>query len=145
MQNIVLFDEYTARILAELYEAFPVKTRLDARRLTGHSEYDEYGRVLNERGEPSRQYEIASATIEWLWESGYIRGPGFEQGGMSRAVLSPMGLAVLKAVPDSIKVQETTGERLARLVKEGAHEGAGELARSAIAAGIRFTAKAVSE
>ena len=138
MKNIELFDEYTATILAELYQAFPVKVSLNACKISGHSEYDEFGRVLNERGEPSKQFEIAKATIEWLWETGYIRAPDMQDHGISYAVLSPMGLAVLKSVPESIQIKETTGDRLAKLVKEGSFDGARDLVKSALSAGVSF-------
>ena len=60
--------------------------------------------------------------------------------GISQAVLSPMGLAVLKSVPESIQIKETTGDRLAKLVKEGSFDGARDLVKSALLASLRLAA-----
>ena len=135
MRNIELFDEYAARIFADLYQSFPVRKPLDARKLCGHAEHDEYGRIVDERGEPSKPFEIARATIAWLQDTGYIRGTDLHVWGLSQAVLSPMGLAVLKSVPSSLKVEESTGDRLTRMVREGSYEGAKDLVKSAITTG----------
>ncbi len=143
MKNIDLFDEYTARIFAQLYQAFPVKTGIDARKLCGHSETDDFGRVLDDRDEPSKPFEIAHATISWLADTGYIRGGDMHSWGMSQAVLSPLGLAVLKSVPASLKVEESTGERLSKLVRDGAYDGAKDLIKSALATGSAMIAGTV--
>lgn len=135
MKNIELFDEYAARIFVELYQSFPVKIFVDARKLCGHEEIDDFGRILDGRGEPSKPFEIAHATIAWLKDTGYVRGEDMHAWGLSQAVLSPMGLAVLKSVPSSLKVSETTGDRLAKLVRDGSYDGAKDLVKSAIAAG----------
>ncbi|MEG9883838.1 MAG: DUF6378 domain-containing protein [Hyphomicrobiales bacterium] len=126
MKNIELFDEYAARLFAELYKSFPTKTNLNACKLCGHSEIDEYGRILDERGEPSKAFDVARSTIEWLYEAGYIRGNGMGAMGLGQAVLSPMGLMVLKSVPASLKIEESVGDRLSKLVKEGTYEAARE-------------------
>lgn len=135
MKNIELFDEYTARIFADLYRSFPVKRSLDARKLSGHEDYDDFGRILNERGDPSKEFEVAYATIEWLFDTGYIRGHEPSGSGMSLAVLSPMGLAVLKSVPSSLKAGESMGDKLSKLLAEGATDSARDLVKAALAAG----------
>lgn len=142
MKNIELFDEYAARIFAHLYQSFPVKTGIDARQLCGHSEHDDFGRVVDEQGEPSKSFEIAHATIMWLQDTGYIQGGAAHRWGLQQAVLSPMGLAVLKSVPSSLKAEESTGDRLAKLVREGSYEGAKDLVKSAITTGSAMLMKA---
>lgn len=144
MKNIELFDEYTARIFADLYQAFPVKVSLNATKLCGHSDHDEFGAIVDERGNPSKSFEIAKATIEWLHETGYIRGGDMNAYGLRSAVLSPMGLTVLKSTPSSLKVEETTGDRLAKLVKEGTYEGAKDLVKSALSAGSAMAIGAIA-
>ena len=143
MKNIELFDDHTARILADLYVSFPVKRRLDARKLSGHEAHDDFGRILDERGNPSKTFEIAHATIEWLWDTGYVRGDRMDQYGLGQAVLTPIGLAVLKATPTSLTPGESTGEKLARLVREGAMDGARELVKAALVTGTAMGIGAV--
>lgn len=144
MKNIELFDEYAARIFADLYQAFPVRSNLDACKLSGHGDTDEYGRVLDERGEPSKSFEIARATIEWLRDTGYVRGGEMNVRGMSQAVLTPMGLAVLKAAPVSLKAEETTGDRLSRLVRDGSYDAAKDILKSALTSGSAMLMRAMA-
>lgn len=136
MANIDLFDEFTARALAVLYESFPRKCVLDARQLAGHLATDDYGGVLDDEGRPSLRFEIAKATIEWLTDTGYIRANGVTPWGLREAVLTPAGLVVLKASPESLKATETIGERIARFTREGSIELAREAAKAAISAGV---------
>ena len=136
MANIELFDEYTARTFASLYESFPRKKVIDAREICGHSETDEFGSVLNRAGERSKHFEVAMATIEWLIETGYIRAAEMDQYGARDAVLTSQGLMVLKASPDSLKPVEGIGDRIARLVHNGSIDAAKEAANAAIALGI---------
>lgn len=133
MKNIELFDDFTARILADLYAGFPVKRRLDARKLSGHEAHDDFGRILDERGNPSKTFEIAHATIEWLWDTGYVRGDRMDQYGLGQAVLTPT----------SLTPGESTGEKLARLVREGAMDGARELVKAALVTGTAMGIGAV--
>jgi hypothetical protein len=136
MSNIELFDEFTAAALAKLYESFPRKIGLDARILAGVDSVNEFGFIVDENGNPSMRFEIARATLEWLSETGYIRCTSTNQLGLNSAVLTPMGLSVLKATPTSIKPGETIGERLVRFAKDGSVALAKETAKSAIAAGV---------
>ncbi len=136
LMNIELFDEYVARILSHLYESFPIKVHLDARSITGHEEIDEMGQPLDERGQPSKRFDICLATIDWLVDSGYIRTDGRGQYGYDLAVLTARGLEVLKATPESVKVKISIGEKLVRLVKEGSIDMAKEAAKAAIAVGV---------
>ena len=144
-RNMELFDEYAARILADLYEAFPVKKPLNASDYCGHSEINDYGEPIDENGNPSKAFHIARATIEWLIETGYIRSDGMWQYGAKPAVLTPMGLAVLKAAPEqaseatpcqkSLAVKETTGDKLVRLIRAGSADAAKDVVRATIAGG----------
>lgn len=141
MSNIELFDEYTARILAELYEAFPRKTFLDARSICGHQNIDEFGQVLDPEGKPSAHFEVAFATIDWLAETGYIRATDIRQFGARDAVLTAQGLLVLKASPESLTPTEAIGDKITRLVKAGSMGLAKEAAKAAISTGVTMLAR----
>lgn len=135
-QNMELFDEYAAKILAELYETFPVKKTLHAGEFCGHKDINDFGQPVDENGNPSKAFDIAFSTIEWLIETGYIRSDDRWQYGARHAVLTPMGLAVLKASPESLAVKETTGDKLVRLLRAGSADAAKDIVRSAIAGGV---------
>lgn len=136
MQNIALFDGYVAAILARLFESFPVKLGLDAREISGDMAVDDFGNVVGADGRPSRRFAIALATVEWLGEAGYIRVGDRGAFGWSAVALSPAGLELLKACPESLKVKESIGERIVRFVREGSLELAREAAKAALAAGV---------
>ena len=134
-RNIELFDEYAARILSRLYERFPVKCGLDAREITGHTDADDFGAIVAPDGRASKEAEIAYATIEWLAETGYLRADDAHPPyGYRSCVLSARGLELLKATPQSVRVTETLGEKLIRLVAEGSMDAAKQAVRTAIAA-----------
>ena len=136
-RNIELFDEYVARILSRLYEQFPVKCPLDVREITGHTDTDEYGAIVAPDGRASKEAEIAYATIEWLAETGYLRADDASPPyGYRSCVLSARGLELLKATPQSVRVTETLGDKLVRLVAEGSMELAKDAARAAIAIAV---------
>jgi hypothetical protein len=136
MQNIDLFDEYVAAALASLYESFPIKRFLDARALCGHADIDDYGAIVDDSGRPSKAFEVARATIEWLVETGYVRAGQRHPWGYSDSVLTAAGLEVLKASPESLKAKETLGEKLVRFSREGSVGLAKEAAKAAITTGI---------
>jgi len=73
MKNLDQFDEFAALIFAQLFDGFPVKQMIDARRFSGHADVDDYGGIVDERGQPSRRFAVAIATAEWLIDSGYVR------------------------------------------------------------------------
>ena len=138
MQNIELFDQYVALILSQLYESFPVKRGLETRQLTGHTESNEYGAICAPDGRPSKEVEVAYATIEWLAETGYIRTESSRHlFGCSGCVLTSLGLHLLKATPESVKVKEAIGDKLVRLVREGSIDLAKDAAKAIIALGAR--------
>lgn len=131
MKNIELFDEYTTIVMAQLYESFPIKKTIDARNLCGHSDIDEYGGVVDASGRPSKAFDLAMATIEWLGDNGYARYKERWAFGWTDVVLTEKGLTMLKALPNSLASKETFGDRLLRLVKEGSISLAKEAAKAA--------------
>lgn len=146
MANIDLFDEYTAKIFAALYDAFPRKIVLDARILCGHEGTDDFGQVVNPEGRPSAQFEVAMATIDWLRETGYIRADDSKAFGATGAVLTASGLMVLKATPESLRpTAESIGEKLIRNVREGSLGAARETAKAAISAGVGLAMGAIGK
>lgn len=140
MNNIDVFDEIAAKAFAELYLNFPKKVFLDARKLTGFETLNDFGVPINEDGEPAWEVDIAKATLEWLWEAGYFRAAKMSGYGFDGAVLSTMGLTVLKAAPESITIRQSVGDKLVAMVRRGATDGASELVKSALVGGAAWMA-----
>lgn len=135
MSNIELFDEYTARILAMLYESFPIRRPLDAVELSG-TQIDDYGVPVDVRGKRSRAFEVCFATIQWLIDSGYIVSQGDNGYCFAGCVLTARGLEILKSTPDSLQRKESVGERIVQLIRNGSLDVARDAASAAISAGI---------
>jgi len=136
MPNIDHFDKYVAVVLGRLYEQFPVKTNLDVRDITGHTDTNKFGLVCAPDGRESREAVIAYATIEWLVDTGYVRAASSAMPmGFQGCVLTAEGLKLLKAVPGSVQATETVGDKLARLVQEGALDLAKDLVKGVLAIG----------
>jgi len=135
MSNIELFDEYTARILAMLYEAFPIRIALDAVEMSG-AEIDDFGVPLGALGKRSKSFEVCFATTQWLIDAGYIDHQGDNGYCFGGCVLTARGLEVLKSVPDSIQRKESIGEKIVCLIRSGSVDVAKEAAKAAISAGI---------
>lgn len=127
--NMDLFNEYTATIFAELYQAFPEVRPLDVGRLSG-CKPDDYG-VIGKRG------QVCAATIEWLAESGYIR-LGHRMDWTFPAVLTAKGLEILKATPASISQGKSAGESIVAAVKDGSMRTAVNLVSSALTEGFKL-------
>lgn len=136
MRNVDLFEDYAAQILARLFDQFPVKVALDARELCGDRGTDDFGGVIDEQGRPSRRFDIAMATIEWLADNGHIRIGDRGAFGFQGAVLTAAGLQVLKKPAGAITGTESVGARIVRFVREGSLAMAREAVKAATGAGV---------
>ena len=125
MQNIDLFNEYAARILAQLYEIFPSKQTLDARTISGHTDVNRFGIICAPDGSESKEARLAYDTIEWLVHNGYVRADSLLDGRLAYGCrLTEQGRKVLRAVPEKVQNTETRGRKLVRLIKESSIEAA---------------------
>ena len=138
MQNIDLFNEYVARILAQLYESFPVKEKLYASTISGHTDDNRYGTICAPDGSESKEAQVAFHTIGWLVDNGYVRAEQRLDGRYyDYCALTEKGLKVLQAVPDSVQTTETVGEKLVRLTKEGGGDLARDFIKSLLTLGVQ--------
>nr|VFJ42975.1 MAG: hypothetical protein BECKFM1743A_GA0114220_1000332 [Candidatus Kentron sp. FM]VFJ43705.1 MAG: hypothetical protein BECKFM1743C_GA0114222_1000332 [Candidatus Kentron sp. FM]VFK05692.1 MAG: hypothetical protein BECKFM1743B_GA0114221_1000332 [Candidatus Kentron sp. FM] len=114
MNNISRFNECTGKILAKLYEEFPIKTDLE------YKEWLKEDENLNDKN----TQEFCRATIEWLEESGYIIVYGKYYYDMAnKVILTQKGLEALRAIPESLEEgqkRRNIGEALVAAMKEKA-------------------------
>lgn len=123
-QNIDLFNKYVAIILSQLYENFPIKRDLDGFQISGFT-VEECVQILASEGAEPKEVRVACYTIEWLVENGYIRALHGSYNLFQRCGLTEKGLAVLRSTPASLQQpDETFGDSLVRLLKEGSMDAA---------------------
>lgn len=136
MENIDLFEDYTATILAQLYKSFPVPIAIDARKISGHSEINKFGCIVDDHGMPSQKFAIAMSTMNWLIGAGFVTCRAKNQLGHAEVCLTVAGLQILNAVPDAQKSKEARGAKLVRLVREGSGELVRDVVKSVISSAI---------
>jgi len=115
MNNIALFDLYVGKILAKLYNTFPLKVEIDVCEMTGLSIDEESMNI-------PKECQIFNDTMEWLHESGYLYYQQSYPYAFSRVVLSAKGLEVLKSTPQSLQQKDGIGETLRDAVAHGKNE-----------------------
>ena len=131
--NIELFNSVAGRLFALLYEEFPFYSDVDMNSLSGSLiEKDEYDGAWN-------ILELAEATVKWLAAAGYIwleEPQAF--GDPYKAVLSPKGFEVLKAIPEVIGTGKTLGEKIIEVSKDKLNSGFTKLVEVAISEGFKL-------
>lgn len=134
--NIERFDHIVAKVLGELYSAFPCPKTLPAtdfvEEALTHSDFIGAD-VASENG------EFFNHTIQWLADAGYLKMSELEtQLAIARgAVLTAKGLEALRAMPGSLEGKSSLGERLAEQAKSSSGEGIKALVGEVIGAAVR--------
>lgn len=131
MSNIDLFDEHAARIFAALYEAFPVRVSVAAADLLGFDVDPE-----DPVAEIPLSVQVYEATVQWLAEAGYIYLDGNATRGV--ATLTPKGLEVMKAVPETVRGHGSLGDALVAAVRSGGAAAGKELVSRGITEAYRL-------
>ncbi|MEE3507749.1 MULTISPECIES: hypothetical protein [unclassified Pseudomonas] len=117
--NIDRFDQLAGKVLAGLYESFPMTLSLTTEQFSSVIAIDS---IETPEGEQQifESEEFFCASITWLSKSGYIT---FGQQGSHpckfyECTLTAKGLEVLKAVPDSLS-GKSIGSQLQEAAKAG--------------------------
>jgi hypothetical protein len=119
-RNIEKFDLLAGRILADLYERFPLRifVAADAYGVDARKLFSIDG-IINR--DIADELEFFCSTLRWLYEAGYLSYKGEAQAGVfSGVVLSARGLEVLKAMPKTVSPDKPLGEHLRDTVRSGA-------------------------
>ena len=122
--------------MSQLYEDFPVKQVVDARLISGQWEkYEAKKSSWIEENEP--ETVVAAHTIAWLVDNGFVHADEISFSvRFLGCTLTRSGLELLKSTPKSIQTQETSGEYLVRLVREGSMEAAKGLVPQLLSLGL---------
>lgn len=139
VSNIERFDELTGQVLAALYAAFPMRSRLITEKfVTKAWHVDNFTGALV----ASEETEFFTATVTWLAEAGYLSYQELDPmqvNGFAGAVLTAKGLELLKAIPDSLG--GSFGERLREAAATEGREGLRSLVSQVLGAGISLLSR----
>ncbi|WP_175739630.1 hypothetical protein [Burkholderia ambifaria] len=133
--NIEKFDLLVAKLLAHLYERFPVATGVAA------SDYgvntDDYFRFDNSVDlDIAGELDFFSDTLRWLQRADYIHYVGETDGGtFSGVVLTAKALEILKATPQSLRQSKPLGDYLVDSARSGATDALKQGVAAALSAG----------
>ncbi|RRV28600.1 hypothetical protein EGJ23_04255 [Pseudomonas sp. o96-267] len=133
--NIELFDVLTGRILAKLYQHFPVDVPLEA------WDYRDLfsGPPMEDGWLDADDSAFFQSTVLWLGSAGYLEhGSATNNGDVYGCVLTAKGLEVLKALPASLQAGPTLGDQLVDASKGGAKEVLRGVASEALSLGARM-------
>ncbi|MEO3988199.1 hypothetical protein [Plesiomonas shigelloides] len=110
MRNIELFNLSVAEILGECYEAFPERINLKESDIA-YKVIEYYDDSVTEDIQPfvDQLFNIASSTIQWLEQAGYIWVGGRNYNDFYQVTLSSKGLELLNLVPESLNTKESIG------------------------------------
>ncbi|HBP0981753.1 hypothetical protein [Pseudomonas aeruginosa] len=134
--NIERFDEITGLVLGKLYENFPVPIYLLVKNFVDD------GYKMNEAlgvETITKDGEFLLASISWLASSGYLLyEERIHHQGFRGAVLTAKGLEVLKAMPASLQVGPSLGEKLVVASKVGTKEVLRGVVSEVLSMGARY-------
>ncbi|HEQ0036017.1 TPA: hypothetical protein VDW68_005844, partial [Pseudomonas aeruginosa] len=134
--NIERFDEITGLVLGKLYENFPVPIYLLVKNFVDD------GYKMNEAlgvETITKDGEFLLASISWLASSGYLLyEERIHHQGFRGAVLTAKGLEVLKAMPASLQVGPSLGEKLVVASKGGTKEVLRGVVSEVLSMGARY-------
>ena len=124
MTNIEKFDLYAGKILATLYEEFPVRKNL---------------RYLSDFGEVDAK--IFASTLEWLIDSDFIecKNQTLDDYLIIGARLTLKGLELLKQKPKTL--QKSFGESLKEYAKKGIDAGITTTVNDILSSSFAFVSK----
>ncbi|MNI02298.1 hypothetical protein D3C73_551640 [compost metagenome] len=133
--NIELFDEFTGKIFARLYENFPIPINLNSK--------DFFPPTIWEGGDASadgrsQQVKFFYATTEWLAAAGYTSSPDKRNSYARDVVLTAKGLEVLKGTPSSLNAGPSIGEQLVEAAKEEGKDTLKSLVKEALSLGVKL-------
>jgi len=138
MDNIERFNQYTARVFADLYEAFPERKALTPKALIEIDPED----FPNPSDMPP-EVHFLDETLRWLERAGYIWSDGHIDLG-TRAVLTPKGLEVLRCVPSTVDSTESVGEQIHRAIRAQTIDAASALIPRALTLGYTLVQQGFS-
>lgn len=133
MSHIESFNRCAALIFSELYGSFPFRKQISLDSLPEGIFNDISEEDYNGAFERLVTFQ---QTAKWLVEAGYIWAESVAESTVHGAVLSPKGLEVLKAMPDSISTEDTLGERLQGLVAKGSYSLLSKVVDKALSIGV---------
>jgi hypothetical protein len=131
--NIELFNLITGDLFAQLYESFPEPTKIDFDTLgIKFIEPSDYHGALSVS-------QFSEATVRWLADAEYIwLDPPATLDGKHTARLSPKGLEILRAIPDSLEEKIPLGEKIVEFSKKTIATSLSDTVKLALGLGVKY-------
>ncbi len=142
MLNIELFNLSVAEVMGVCYESFP--ERIHIRSITISDKVSGYYPEESNDEENNivwQIFPIATATIQWLEQAGYLWVGNQEQDDFLGVTLTPKGLELLNMIPDSLSQKEPVGSLLLGGLKTSAKETALTIMKTVLAEGVKMSLK----
>ena len=117
MKNIDRFNQYTARLFADLYASFPMPCDIS------YFEWLDQDALETDRDELA----FCEVTIRWLEDAGYIHVGVRDVEGAYGIVLTAKGMEMMKVVPQSVKTKKSVGDALVGAVRDGMRVSAAQI------------------
>jgi len=140
LSNIDDFNISAGKILAKLYETFPVPMNILPEHFVegGRDACYKFDEFLGAESHNSTAINFLCVAA-WLIQEQYVAAtdPNRHMGYFKDAVLTQKGLLVLDTIPKSLEYTAPIGERLVKSVKTGAGEAVKSIAREALQIGIK--------
>ena len=134
MENIELFNLAAAEIFGKCYKLFPLPISISIIEI-GDSIKKLQGADIDLR---DKEFEIASASLSWLSEAGYIWHKNASNVEFYGVILTPKGLEVMNAIPSELKLKMSLGEQLQNGIKEIGKDTAITAVKSGLSYGVNL-------
>lgn len=142
MLNIELFNLTVAEVLGECYESFPERINLSESDVA-YNVIEYYGDEILEKHPDftDKLFGIASSTVHWLEQAGYIWVGGRDLNDFYQVTLSSKGLELLNLVPDALSTKESVGTSLINGVKSTGKEAILTAIKLVLSEGVKLAIK----
>lgn len=134
ISNIEKFNYLVGVVFVTLYKSFPIRSDIDYINIIESQDLD--FKICHGDSKSQGETLFLHETLHWLKATGYLIGSvELTPGGYSAALtLSPKGLEILKAIPDSINQNnnKSIGQELTEAFDSAAKSKVGDIAEKAM-------------
>ncbi|KVG23087.1 hypothetical protein WL77_05445 [Burkholderia ubonensis] len=142
--NIEKFDLLVAKLLANLYERFPIEAAITANAYGIDAENIFCGDTIDTA--ISAELDFFCGTVRWLNRAGYIDySSEHDSGAFANVVLTAKALEILKATPESLSASQSIGDYLVDSVRGGTTDAVKQGVTAALSAGALFIWNALAK
>jgi hypothetical protein len=138
VDNIEEFNIVVGEVFGQCYREFPCRVNISTSELgdTLKKAKDEFD--VGELDLRDPEYNVASESVQWLIEAGYIWCKTPRRDSFLQTTLSPKGLEVLNATPDGLELKVSFGEQLSKGVLSLGKDATKQIVLSTLSLGTKL-------